>query len=309
MKCQYFVGLLIPFILKINYVNRFFTLLRAVLLTGVIGTTALAQKPLWMRYPAISPDGQTIVFSYQGDLYRVPTAGGQALPLTIHENHDFMPVWSHDGKQIAFASDRYGNFDVFVMPATGGEAKRLTFHSANDLPSDFSVDNQRITFSSARTDDAANAQFPLGLLGELYSVPTAGGRSRMELTTPAELARYSRDGKQMIYQDIKGYEDQWRKHHTLSIARDLWLYDAPTARHTQLTTFAGEDRNPIFSTDNQTVYYLSEQSGSFNIHSVAARNPADIDTPLPKGAGILGLPPQRVCMPSELTRYALPLYS
>jgi tricorn protease len=255
--------------------NRLFPLFRAILLAGVIGTTALAQKPLWMRYPAISPDGQTIVFSYQGDLYRVPTAGGQALPLTIHESHDFMPVWSHDGKQIAFASDRYGNFDVFVMPANGGEAKRLTFHSANDLPSDFTPDNQRVIFSSARTDDAANAQFPLGLLGELYSVPVGGGRSRMELTTPAELARYSRDGKQLIYQDIKGYEDQWRKHHTSSITRDLWLYDSQTDKHTQLTTFAGEDRNPIFSPDNRTVYYLSEQSGSFNIHSFAPGKPAD----------------------------------
>ncbi|MVM31248.1 peptidase S41 [Spirosoma sp. HMF4905] len=249
------------------------TFLRTVVLITAVCSVAFAQKPLWMRYPAISPDGQTIVFSYQGDLYRVATTGGQALPLTIHESHDFMPVWSHDGKSIAFASDRYGNFDVFVMPATGGEAKRLTFHSGNDLPSDFTADNQRIIFSSARTDDAKNAQFPLGLLGELYSVPTSGGRTRMELTTPAELARFSSDGKQLVYQDMKGYEDAWRKHHVSSITRDLWVYDVPSAKHTQLTNFAGEDRNPVLSTDGQTVYYLSEQTGSFNVHSFALNNP------------------------------------
>ena len=90
--------------------------------------------PLWMRYPAISPDGQTIVFSYKGDLYKVATAGGTAVALTMHEAHDYMPVWSHDGKSVAFASDRYGNFDVFVMPASGGEPTRLTYHSANDYP-------------------------------------------------------------------------------------------------------------------------------------------------------------------------------
>lgn len=254
---------------------RFFSIrLLATGLLGVLCTGAFAQKPLWMRYPAISPDGQTIAFSYQGDLYRVPTAGGQAIPLTIHESHDFMPVWSHDGKSIAFASDRYGNFDVFVMPATGGEAKRLTFHSANDLPSDFTTDNQRIIFSSARTDDARNAQFPLGLLGELYSVPTAGGRTRMELTTPAEMARYSRDGKQLVYQDIKGYEDQWRKHHTSSITRDLWLYDTQAGKNTQLTTSVGEDRNPVFAPDGKTVYYLSEKGGSFNVYSFPIDNPA-----------------------------------
>ena len=87
------------------------------LLAATLSMAAYAQKPLWMRYPAISPDGQTIVFSYQGDIYKVPAAGGQAVPLTIHESYDYMPVWSHDGKSIAFASDRYGNFDVFVMPA------------------------------------------------------------------------------------------------------------------------------------------------------------------------------------------------
>ncbi|MEI5604211.1 hypothetical protein, partial [Streptomyces brasiliscabiei] len=77
---------------------------------------------LWLRYPAISPDGTTIVFSYKGDLYTVAADGGNAKPITFHEAHDYMPVWSHDGKTIAFASDRYGNFDVFTIPATGGEA-------------------------------------------------------------------------------------------------------------------------------------------------------------------------------------------
>jgi Tol biopolymer transport system component len=86
-----------------------------------MSVAAMAQTtPLWMRYPAISPDGKTIVFGYKGDIYRVDAAGGTAVPLTIHEAQDMMPVWSHDGKSIAFASDRYGNFDVFVMPATGG---------------------------------------------------------------------------------------------------------------------------------------------------------------------------------------------
>jgi Tol biopolymer transport system component len=74
-----------------------------------------------MRYPAISPDGQTIAFTYMGDLYRVATSGGVATALTSHPAQDFMPVWSHDGRQIAFASDRHGNFDLFVIPATGGE--------------------------------------------------------------------------------------------------------------------------------------------------------------------------------------------
>ena len=75
------------------------------------------EVPGWLRYAAISPDGKNIVFTYKGDLYKVQTSGGTAIPLTQHEARDFLPVWSHDGKYIAFASDRFGNFDVYIIGA------------------------------------------------------------------------------------------------------------------------------------------------------------------------------------------------
>jgi len=99
------------------------------LLLLVLASAAFGQEnPLWMRYPAISPDGRTILFSFKGDIFSVPATGGTAVPLTLSESYEFAPVWSHDGKTVAFAFDRYGNFDVFVMPSTWGEASRLTFH-------------------------------------------------------------------------------------------------------------------------------------------------------------------------------------
>src|SRR5262249_8458120 len=81
-------------------------------------------------------------------------------PLTTHPAHDFMPVWSHDGRQIAFASDRHGNFDIYVMPATGGEPRRLTFHSAPAYPYAFTPDDKDIIFRAARHDAPSNPPFP-----------------------------------------------------------------------------------------------------------------------------------------------------
>src|SRR5215213_1102295 len=112
--------------------------------------------PLWLRYPAISPDGQTILFEYKGDIWTVPASGGNAVPMTLSETYEFAPVWSHDGKSIAFASDRYGNFDVFVMPANGGEAKRLTYNSTREVPSTFTADDKAIIFNGNRQDLASN---------------------------------------------------------------------------------------------------------------------------------------------------------
>ncbi|HSF44780.1 MAG TPA: S41 family peptidase [Chitinophagaceae bacterium] len=224
--------------------------------------------PTWLRYPAISPDGSAIVFTYRGDLYKVPATGGTATILTLHEGHDFMPVWSNDGNSIAFASDRYGNFDVYTIPASGGPATRLTYHSSQEFPYSFTNDGKNVVFSSARADAAANRQFPTGYMTELYQVSIAGGRPIQILTTPAENTSFSSKGNLMIYNDRKGGENIWRKHHTSSVARDIWSYDMKSGVHAKLTSFNGEDRDPVLSSDEKSVYFLSEESGSFNVHKM-----------------------------------------
>ncbi len=236
------------------------------LLVSLCAALASADGPLWLRYPALSPDGSTIVFSYQGNLFSVPATGGTAVQLTSHPAHDSYPVWSKDGSRIAFASDRHGNFDVFVMPASGGAAERLTYHSNDDYPYAFDKDDATVLFSSYRIDDPTNAQFPSGSQQELYSIPATGGRVHQVLTLPAE--DVSVQGDVLYYHDRKGYEDPWRKHHMSSIARDVWSYDRKSGAFTKLTDFAGEDRDPV--PVNGRVFYLSERSGSFNVWSMNA---------------------------------------
>ncbi len=233
----------------------------------LLGMLSFAQiNPMWMRYPAISPDGNEIVFSYKGDIFKVSANGGAATPLTLHEAHDYMPVWSPDGKTIAFASDRFGNFDVFTMPSTGGEATRLTFHSSNDFPYDFSPDGKSIIFGSARNDLQTSVRFPnKGLFLKLYTVPTTGGKSLLVSTAGMQSAHFDPKGERIVYQDRKGYEDEWRKRHTSSVTRDIWIFDLKKETYTQISDFEGEDREPIFSADGLAVYYLSEKNGAQNI--------------------------------------------
>ncbi|MCL4212635.1 MAG: PD40 domain-containing protein [Gemmatimonadales bacterium] len=240
----------------------------ATALVAFLAATPLAAQSdaSWMRYPALSPDGQSIAFTYKGDLYRVAASGGVATQLTQHAAQDMMPVWSPDGTQLVFASDRNGNFDLFVMPAVGGEARRLTFHSADEFPYSFAARGAQVVFGAARMDAAENRLYPTGSQPELYQVPVAGGRPIQLLTTPAEDARFSADGSFLIYHDKKGGENSWRKHHTSAIARDIWVMDVRSGVHRKVTTFAGEDRTPILVDSDRAMVYLSEESGTFNVH-------------------------------------------
>lgn len=248
--------------------KKIFTLMASV----VLALQVQAQdKPQWMRYPSISPDGTSIAFTYKGDLYKVASTGGTAQQLTFHEAHDFMPTWSKDSKQIAFASDRYGNFDVFLMNANGGAAKRLTYHSTDEFPYSFTADDKSVLFGGVRQDLATHRQYPTGSQPELYQVATQGGRIAQIFTVPAEYVQQSKDGTKMIYHDKKGGENEWRKHHKSSVTRAIWLYDQKTNKHEQISSFYGENRNPVFADQEQSIFYLSEESGNFNIHKMALK--------------------------------------
>jgi len=242
----------------------------ASLLLTVSLNAAAQTDPLWLRNAAISPDGQTIAFCYQGDIWRVPAAGGEAVALTTNDAYDHTPVWSHDGARIAFSSTRHGSNDVFVMPSTGGVPTRLTFHGNLETASDFTPDNSAVIFYGRRQDDVKNQQFPVGGLGELYTIPSNGGRPLQVSTIAMERAMYNPAGTLIAYHDRKGYEDSWRKHHTSSVTRDIWTFNPATKEYRQLTTFPGEDRNPVWSKDGNTLYFLTEEKGSFNVHKMPA---------------------------------------
>lgn len=247
---------------------------KTLLLLGLSTTVLTAQtedRPLWMRYPSISPDGKQIAFTYRGDIYRVSTEGGEAVRLTTHAGYDTRPIWSPDSRQIAFSSDRnHLGVNIYIMSAQGGSARQLTTHSGAEVPYAFAPDGESIIFKARIQDDARSTLFPGHNQPELYSVSVQGGRPERILGIPAEYAVMSADGKRILYQDLKGAENEWRKHHTSSITRDIVEYDRERGTFTYIVEHAGEDRNPLYSPDGSKIYFLSERDGkTMNVYEVA----------------------------------------
>ena len=223
-----------------------------------------AEDAAWMRYCAISPDGTQIAFSFKGDIYTVSTNGGRANQITTNPAHDTRPIWSPDGQTLAFASDRLGGMDIYVVHKDGGVPTRLTTHSGNETPLAFK-DNGHLLFQANILPAADDMQFASAQFPQVYEVSTSGGRPVMFSSMPMEDISFSADGKKILYHDKKGYEDAWRKHHTSSITRDVWMCTLDEERtYKKLSTFNGEDRNPVWASAD-TYYYLSEQNGSFNV--------------------------------------------
>lgn len=212
-------------------------------------------KPIvGMNTPALSPDGSRVCFSYRGDLWVVPATGGNAERLTVHSAHDAYPVWSPDGKWIAFASDRYPsssmNYDVFIMPATGGEARRLTFHTNNDYPFDWSADGKRLLLQAIRGSDGWQA----------VELEIETGRTR-NLTHDRAMVRYavySPDNALVAYNRCARTGAWWRPRYHGSANMDIWTQDVKTGVRTRLTDYDGADLWPMFSSDGRSVFYVSD---------------------------------------------------
>ena len=240
------------------------------LLSAALSASA-EEHPLWMRYPAISPDGTTIAFAYKGDLYSVSVNGGEARQLTTHAAFDSHPVWSPDSKKIAFQSNREGSLDIFVIDAKGGAPTRLTTNSGSETPIAF-ADNDHVLYSASLQPTAQSIIFGDNTFPQVYKVSTKGGRPELFSTLTMEDISIAKNGD-ILYHDKKGYEDPWRKHQKSPIARDIWLKS--NGKFAKQTTFAGEDRSPVWTSDEKSFFYLSEQDGTFNIYRRSLNSSSD----------------------------------
>ena len=238
----------------------------------LVSITLTAETPSWIRKNAISPDGKTLAFSYKGDIYTVPATGGEARQLTSNPAYESDPVWTRDSHQIVFTSTREDSKDLYVTSVEGGVPRRLTTLPGNELPLAVTADG-RVWFSWYDNTVSSDrfSDFP----GDRQVWTTDLQGSAPELFTSLTFSAMSFNAAgDILYEDYKGYEDALRKHHTSSVTRDIWLLRNGT--FTKLSTYPGEDRNPVFAADGDTFYFLSEQDGkTSNVYRSSVSKPQE----------------------------------
>lgn len=225
-------------------------LVKSLCLAVVAASPIRGETVVYARDLALSPDGNTLAFAWAGDLWSVPVDGGAARRLTAHPALDSAPVWSRDGKMIAFASDRHGASNLFVMTREGEDLRRLTFGDVSETPTDFSPDGQFVYYHARKAGEVE-------WMPRIYRVPVAGGQSWRVMNARGSDARISPDGDTMVF--ARGGERWWRTGYLGSANWDLWLRDHSSGTFRQLTNYAGADLWPTWSPDGRGVYFLSDR--------------------------------------------------
>jgi tricorn protease len=197
--------------------------LTAVFVFLVLSTVAAAPIRL-ARHPDYHAG--KIAFSYLGDIWVANENGANVHRITDNKAREVYPRFSPDGRWIAFSSNRYGGYDIFVVPAEGGAPRRLTYYTGNDEVVCWTRDSQNVVFRSSRGDGA----FPT--VATLYQVSIEGGLERALPVDWGYCGTYSADGRQFIF---NRHPAVWsRKHYRGSYAADLWVADLTQKSYTKL---------------------------------------------------------------------------
>ena len=217
---------------------------------ALLAPALLSAQARLLRHPTYA-NGK-VAFSYLGDLWMANENGSGVLRLTDNQARDVYPHFSPDAGQIAFSSNREGNYDVYVIPATGGKPRQLTFHSADDNVVGWSADGKRIVFTSTR----GNGAFPT--ISTLWEISVEGGIERPVPTDWGAGASYSADGKSLAF---TRHPAPWsRKHYRGSYAADLWVMNVAAKTYTRLgdEEYQGNRLWPMYARNGE-IYYVANR--------------------------------------------------
>ena len=246
--------------------------IRIVVLLSLLSFVTLGQAPKealpYFAEPSISPDRSEIAFVSGGDIWTVPTAGGEARLLVAHSANESRPIYSPDGKKLAFGSNRTGGGDIYVLTLATGDLKRLTFDDGNDQLDGWSRDGRWVYFTSSSKDISG--------MSDIFRVSSEGG-TPMQVTadryTSEFFAAPSPDGKALAFAARGNSAGQWwRKGHSHLDESELWLLN--DGKYEQLTERGAKQQWPMWSANGRTIFFTSDRSGAQNLWSKAINGQA-----------------------------------
>jgi tricorn protease len=218
-----------------------------------------------LRFPDINKD--LIAFVYAGDIWTVPSDGGNARRLTSHEGLELFPKISPDGKWIAFSGEYSGSRQVYIMSAEGGVPKQLTYYNDvgelpprggfDHIPLDWTPDSQQVLIRANRT--------PYGRRNGKYFLVNREGGLEVPLQIPeAGFGTFSPDGKHIVYTPISREFRTWKRYKG-GRAQDIWTYDLVNNTSERITDFKGTDQHPVWYKDK--IYFVSDRDLILNFWS------------------------------------------
>ncbi|MFP3941878.1 MAG: PDZ domain-containing protein [Thermoanaerobaculia bacterium] len=234
-----------------------------------------------LRHPDVH--GDTIAFSYAGDLWVVATEGGVARRLTAHEGLELFPKFSPDGRWIAFTGDYGGTRQVHVIPAEGGVPRQLTYRNdVGNLPPRGGIDNrvlgwtpdgERVIFGAHRLPWSDRWEVP-------YAVPFEGGMEEPLGVPQGSAADLAADGRTVAYTPLTREFRTWKRYHG-GTAQDVWTFDLEDGSARRLTDYDGTDNQPQWL--DGTIYFTSDRTGGkLNLYALDLEGDPDGD---PEGDG------------------------
>ena len=229
------------------------------LLTLLVCSYALSAESItFASRPSLTPDGSTIYFSYEGDIYTVPVTGGLALKIIAMDGTNTSPKISPDGKYLAFASNAQGNSNVYIVPVKGGEVVQLTFHDANDVPVGWTADSKTVYFESNRYNKIS-----------VYSIDITGGTPVRLLdhyfNTIANFTQNPMTGEYYFNESSESYRFATRKGYKGDHNPDIKSWNPKTKEYKELTTYRGRDIWPMVDSKGNLYYVSDESNGEANI--------------------------------------------
>lgn len=222
--------------------------------------------------PAISPDRAEIAFVSGGDIWTVPASGGEARLLVSHAANDSRPVYSPDGKKLAFVSNRTGNGDIYLLTLETGELRQLTFDDQPDQLEAFSRDGRWIYFSSTSREVA-------GGMNDIFRVGIDGG-TPMQISADPYTSEYQSapapDGKTLAFTS-RGINQWWRKGSSHIDETEIWLMrdvGANSPVYEKIVERGARQNWAMWNADGTRLFYVSDRGGAQNIWSQVLGKPA-----------------------------------